>query len=43
MGLLNIAEMIQIVRKFALRILALSLAAGLAGACFAAMTQTYTC
>ena len=43
MDLLNIAEMIQIVRKFALRILALSLAAGLAGGCYATLTQTYTC
>ena len=43
MGLLSITEMICIVRKYFLRILALSLAVGLIGGYVTTMIQTYTC
>lgn len=43
MGLLNITEMILLVRKYFLRIVAFSLAAVLLGACAAESMQTYTC
>lgn len=43
MGILSITEMIAIVQKYFLRILALSLAAGLIGGYFTTKLQTYTC
>lgn len=43
MGLLSITEMICIVRKYFLRIFALSLAVGLIGGYVTTMIQTYTC
>lgn len=43
MGVLSITEMICIVKKYFLRILAFSLALGLVGGYIATMLQTYTC
>ena len=43
MGLLSIAEIIRIVRKYLLLIVALALVAGILGGLVVSMTQTYTC
>ena len=43
MGLLSIADIIRIVRKYILIIVALSVVAGLLGGVMMSMTQTYTC
>lgn len=43
MGLLNIADIIRIVRKYILLIAALSIAAGILGGAATSMIQTYTC
>ena len=43
MGLLSIAEMINIIRKYFFRIVAISLLAGLLGGYVVSTMQTYTC
>ena len=43
MGLISITEMIQIVRKYFWRVLALSLAVGVVSGYVATTLQTYTC